>query len=237
MPGRSKALQQAAEARTMKIVALAMALVTAAAPAGAAILSGSLRPVSVNVSFGSQPAFTPQASGGELLRVDPVPMGFQLGWDDFNDSHVRGFDEVQGFVLSRRLRLNSGADIAAGTRISSHYISFDAPSRMSAVGSVQFDAPVLGLIWSNGRLAASDYLGLAQVVYQQPRARGIERVTDAVSFQGRRVDFRFVTNSPGDSIRVITAGAVPEPASWMMLIGGFGLVGWRLRRRAQMLAA
>lgn len=28
-----------------------------------------------------------------------------------------------------------------------------------------------------------------------------------------------------------TAGAVPEPATWVMMIGGFGLVGYGLRRR------
>lgn len=58
-----------------------------------------------------------------------------------------------------------------------------------------------------------------------------------LAFLGRTVDFRFVTSSPGDSIRVVTsAGAAPEPASWAMLVGGFGLVGWRLRRRAVLLA-
>jgi hypothetical protein len=33
---------------------------------------------------------------------------------------------------------------------------------------------------------------------------------------------------------VTTAGAVPEPASWAMLIAGFGLVGMAARRRATM---
>jgi hypothetical protein len=30
--------------------------------------------------------------------------------------------------------------------------------------------------------------------------------------------------------------AVPEPASWAMMIGGFGLLGWRTRRRSTALA-
>ena len=36
---------------------------------------------------------------------------------------------------------------------------------------------------------------------------------------------------PGDVILTSTAGAVPEPASWAMMITGFGLVGAAARRR------
>jgi hypothetical protein len=32
-------------------------------------------------------------------------------------------------------------------------------------------------------------------------------------------------------------GAVPEPASWAMMITGFGLIGYASRRRARMVAA
>ncbi len=35
----------------------------------------------------------------------------------------------------------------------------------------------------------------------------------------------------------LTAGAVPEPASWAMLITGFGLIGTTMRRRTARLAA
>lgn len=55
------------------------------------------------------------------------------------------------------------------------------------------------------------------------------------------VDLRGTTNSQGGVIRIGLAsaptdpGAIPEPASWAMLIAGFGLVGGalRLRRPAQ----
>jgi hypothetical protein len=33
-----------------------------------------------------------------------------------------------------------------------------------------------------------------------------------------------------------TAGPVPEPATWAMMVGGFGLAGWALRRRATVTA-
>jgi hypothetical protein len=34
-----------------------------------------------------------------------------------------------------------------------------------------------------------------------------------------------------DLTRTISLGAVPEPATWAMMIGGFGLTGWRARAR------
>jgi hypothetical protein len=36
---------------------------------------------------------------------------------------------------------------------------------------------------------------------------------------------------PGGSV-TLTGGAVPEPATWAMMIGGFGLVGGAMRRRS-----
>ena len=41
----------------------------------------------------------------------------------------------------------------------------------------------------------------------------------------------FVGNLGAEGITGITAGTVPEPASWAMMIGGFGLVGGAMRRR------
>jgi hypothetical protein len=35
------------------------------------------------------------------------------------------------------------------------------------------------------------------------------------------------------TVTIALAGAVPEPATWAMMIGGFGLVGGALRRRAR----
>jgi PEP-CTERM motif len=49
--------------------------------------------------------------------------------------------------------------------------------------------------------------------------RGLESVTDQTSF----IDAVSLDLAPG--------GAVPEPASWALMLGGFGLVGAAMRRR------
>jgi hypothetical protein len=42
--------------------------------------------------------------------------------------------------------------------------------------------------------------------------------------------------SVGSSI-TFAAGAVPEPASWMMMVAGFGLIGFSVRKRSNTVAA
>jgi hypothetical protein len=219
------------EERMMKHVGLAMlAAAVLAGPASAAIVSGKLTipPAASAFSVGGA---APVPSNGAFIKLDPVPIGLDVGPDVFNDPHVRGFDERQNVRLDRRLFLDDGRAIAAGTRISSHYLVFDSPGLMSATGFVDFSGPVLGLASSRGVLARTDFLGAPGVVYGNPTSRGIERVTDWAHFSGQRVDFHFVTHSPGDSIRVFTAASpLPEPSTWALLLTGFGLVGHSLRR-------
>jgi hypothetical protein len=44
-----------------------------------------------------------------------------------------------------------------------------------------------------------------------------------------------LTNLVVDTVELVRiAGAVPEPATWAMLIAGFGMVGFSVRRRRAM---
>jgi len=60
------------------------------------------------------------------------------------------------------------------------------------------------------------------------------------SADGNGDNFEFNFDGTGQAIFAYNAGpggAVPEPASWAMLIAGFGLVGATMRRRRTMVAA
>jgi len=65
--------------------------------------------------------------------------------------------------------------------------------------------------------------------------RGTEDANDAPSFSGDQVFVSLGAGKPGDYIRVLTASAVPEPATWAMILLGFLVVGGTLcaRRRAE----
>jgi PEP-CTERM motif len=214
-----------------------VAMVVSGAPAGAAIVSGKLTIPAAAAGFSAARAALPVPSDGSFLRVDSIPSGLVVGLDNFNDANVRGFDERQNVRLDRRLFLDGGRSIAAGTRIASHHLVFDPATLMSATGSVVFSGQVLGLGTSRGVLARTDFLGVPGVAYQNPTSRGIEEVSDWANFDGKTVNFHFVTSTPGDSIRVFTAAAaVPEPSSWALLLTGFGLVGHSLRRSRRRVA-
>jgi len=70
--------------------------------------------------------------------------------------------------------------------------------------------------------ANSGTLSLASLVYNTKFGQNVYFTSDLVSSGGRT----------GNAGAVFTStGAVPEPASWAMFIGGFGLIGSALRRR------
>jgi len=93
--------------------------------------------------------------------------------------------------------------------VSSHYVLFDPASLKDAIGSVDFDEPVLGIIRTNVRFNETDaLLGNATATYTIGN-QGLEG-SDLVTISGSSIDFDLTTNSPGDAIRVIT-GVDPVP--------------------------
>lgn len=60
------------------------------------------------------------------------------------------------------------------------------------------------------------------------------------AFAGQKLIFRAAGTSDSlggylDNIKLDRVGAVPEPATWMMLVMGFGLIGFSMRRRRNQL--
>lgn len=63
----------------------------------------------------------------------------------------------------------------------------------------------------------------------QPGAQLFTGTLAMPTFKTGTFEFRA---SPGETLS-ISAAAVPEPASWAMMVGGFGLLGATMRRRAR----
>ena len=204
--------------KALFMVALAIGMTS---PAGAAIISG-----------------TSDAANGFVKIANPA--GLTLGNNSIQSNTLFGFDEAQGVTLTANLNVGNNNPVnrlLAGTKVNSHLIFFD-PARNTLIrGALAFNGTVLAVIISDARLAATDALfGLRSVRYLTPNNRGLES-NDRTFVSQNLFDVRLNAGNPGDFIRVLTA--VPEPASWAMMLAGFGLIGGTLRRnrRTKMLPA
>jgi hypothetical protein len=202
-----------------KIAAISAALLVPAA-ASAVVVTGSI-------------------TGGTTPGVFKIQQPVAVGGNDLGDPDLWAWDEKQNVLLAADLETDLGGVIAAGTRVASHGVAFDpANPALTVEGEVEFSRPILGLIWSTKKLAATDgLLGLAAITYNSPGARGLEPEDRlGTFFIGDTLFLDWTALSPGDNIRVITS-AIPEPATWMLLIAGFGLVGVSARRRTTRITA
>ena len=145
----------------------------------------------------------------ELIAAPEV-----LGNNAYDDNNVRAFNEVQDLALIDNQILDIAAPdlpsnvLAFGSVVSSHYIIYDPVATRTAIGSVTFDEPVLGVIISNVRFDETDSLLGNPTTSYDIGSQSLEN-TDRVTISGNTVTFDLLTSSPGDAIRVIT-GVDPE---------------------------
>lgn len=195
----------------------------AAVAAGSLISAGSAHAA---VIFGDLTGGSAATNGGVFEELDPAP-GFAVGNNNQQSNNLFAFNEQQSVTLTSAV-----GSLAAGTVVNSHYVFFDPGPGRRAIGFVDFDGDILEVLDSRNILNSTDaLLGNANVNYLNPGARGLEN-NDQFNIAGNRLNIDFRASSPGDFVRVLTvAPSVPEPASWAMMIGGFGLVGGAMRRR------
>ncbi len=206
----------------------------------AALASLLAAPAAATIVGGSVTGGTASTAGGVFVKLTPpLPNPFgpvdSVGNNNFQSPDLFGFDEVQNFLLTAPLAVDVGSSpIPAGTTISSHYIFFDPGPTERVIGRVDFDADVIGIVTSTADLAASDFLSNPGVNYLDPALRGLE-AGDSVAISGaQQILFDAAASSPGDYVRVLTETAVPEPATWTMLLLGFvglGVAGSASRDR------
>lgn len=170
-----------------------------------------------------------------------------------DSTRIRAWDEQQDVVLSAAMAYDAWAPgaynmtsdlgnffLAAGERISSHYIHFDSPgnSAANAEGSVTFAGRIIAVVCRgdnggdlSGKLDSSDFLGAPTLYSDSVEARGMELTGNAdrflISPDGKTIGVKFGITSPGDFVRVITV--VPAPAGAALL--GLGVLVMSRRRR------
>ncbi len=231
-----------------KFMFAAAAALLASVPANAVIVSGTLTGGTIRTLGGSFQIATPAS----------------VATNTINSTNVLGVNERQRVTLATALRVFN-ADIASGTTIgntlaavaplstvltagtvvNSHLIILDpVGGTRTASGSVTFNGRILGIILhESGRqganfLATNATLGRVGTTYGAMHS-GLDGAPDAYSIGGsgdKTLTFSFhAAATSADFVRVITA--VPEPRSWAMMLTGFGMVGFGMRRRRAAVAA
>jgi hypothetical protein len=220
--------------KKLGIVVAALAMVVVAAPASAVITVGTLTGGNY---FDLGGAFV-------VTNAASTPV---VGVDVINQTNVYGVNERQGVALTSDIRFwytdaltanGPLVDIGIGRKVGSHLIFIDpaqVPDPAIASGTVTFSGKILGYRWSRAELdATTGALGASGITYGD--LMQLETANDEITFSGNTLTYSFVSRADsGDFLRVITA--VPEPASWAMLVGGFAMVGLAARRRKRTIAA
>lgn len=149
-----------------------------------------------------------QNGNGTFVKLE-TDESFDVGYDNFDTDHLYAFDEDQNIELKTAIKVDIGGEngiIISGTTVASHYVFFDSLSGIH-IGTVVFDAPILGVAAYQDTMAATDFLANTKVNYISEELRGLEE-GDYVwvdEDDPNRLWVYWAGSSPGDYIRVFTA--------------------------------
>jgi hypothetical protein len=214
--------------KAVNLACTGLALAAASPAANAAILLGNA---------------TNPPGGTFMLLPNPATLN-NIGdrtsqLNGLNQLNLYGFDEALDVTLASGLTVNLGGALgnntvlAAGTRVASHSIFFDPRGNGSMTASVTFNTRILGILRTTASQLATDTLFAPGLSFAPPAItlRGLENSDGVLAWApgSQTVSINWAASNPGDTLRILTV-AVPEPATWAMMITGFGLVGGALRK-------
>jgi len=168
--------------------------------------------------FAEISSFAAQASGSNALHLNAGQ-----AYAPYGASNPQGGGVKQSFVTTLDGLVSFSADIAAWTR---------QPTDQGGIFSVLLDdvevatidlGTIVGVGSTLSTIGFTDFAlaaGQHEIALQVVRSFGPAAGVRAQYWDNASLDF------------TATAGAVPEPATWAMMIMGFGLIGAAMRRRA-----
>lgn len=201
--------------RSVALASLMFATFLAAAPASAATLTRT----SSEYSDYSVTGFEAPVADGKSSYL----LGVYEAATNHSHSHVANVfvDDQGGRPLYLTLTSYEGVDWTfSGSGVGSIagiLLSAYTPSSVIGVDA----AKVTSLVGS------TKYVGYA---YTYPSADATALIDYSTNFFRAPVDAAIMTYS-GNGFAIAASGAVPEPASWALMIGGFGMIGAAMRRR------
>ncbi len=156
------------------------------------------------------------AVAGMVSAAAPASAAVQLRVNGAFGSSVRdSYNCTQGTCTLQSSSQNRGG--VGFTVFAPDSVLTDAETIVTATSSdglTSFGAKILN---ANGFLSAINLVSQTQSVLLTPTFTGIRFITTTTVSNGTVVN--------------LTAAAVPEPATWALMLAGFGMVGYAMRRR------
>lgn len=207
------------------------------------VLTGFIA-LSTAFAIGSEGANAAAIVGqSSTIQVISAPANVQSGSVE-SDDFFSVFEEQTTFVTGLAVNATVAGDpFVGGTStpgsvtgyVTSFFVHYDPVTSLDALnGFLAFDGPILGLIWNQSELNASDgIVGAPGTTYTPQSSRDYESGNDQVIFTSvNQVDFQALAGNSVDSLRVIVAAtAVPEPGALAVFGLGLGLGALALARR------
>ncbi len=216
----------------MRIVLAALAVLAAVPASAATLLTSSAGYTGPSLDLTAFPGFYTFTAGPVSLpngiTYTSTSPGSVLGTGGYglNDNGVMNTTRIIG--------TNSGSDVVTLT-FANPVAAFGAGMNYAVIGGNPVgNAPVISAFDAGGGLIASFNLETLAPI----RSGGANEFLLFRGINGNGTLIKSFTMSGGFLIagETFTSAVVPEPASWAMLIAGFGLTGAAMRRRRAAIA-